>query len=200
MFVDRAGMTPFFENEEQAMRDPHKIIGQLSPADALAVLKILTRDDEQLAARVAEIATARLSAVDPGEVALELYEELEFLKVEEVWDRAGPSSRHGYVEPAQAAEQMIDEVIAPYLEELKKLQALGMNAQANGTCMGLLLGLYKFERESRSEFKDWASDAPGAFAWAVVDAWKAGSPGKADVAAVKEFIEDELFGWNAGLV
>jgi hypothetical protein len=182
------------------MQGPHKIINQLSPADALAILKTLTCDDAQLAARVAEIATARLSAVDPEEVAFGLYEELEFLKVEEVWDRAGPSARHGYVEPSKAAEQMMDEVIAPYLEELKKLQALGMNTQANGMCMGLLLGLYKFEHESTSEFKDWAVDVPGGLAWTVVDAWKAGSPGKADVAAVKEFIEDELYGWNAGLV
>jgi hypothetical protein len=182
------------------MQGPHKIIDQLSPADALAILKTLTRDDAQLAARVAEIATARLSAVDPEEVAFGLYEGLEGLEVEEVWDRAGPSARHGYVEPSEAAEQMMDEVIAPYLEELKKLQALGMNAQANGMCMGLLLGLYRFEHESTSEFKDWAVDAPGGLAWFVVDAWKAGSLSKADVAAIKEFIEDELCGWNAGLV
>ena len=96
------------------MKDPHEIINQLLPQDALAVLKTLARDDEQLAARIAEVATAHLSDIDPEEVAFGLYEELELLKVEEVWDRAGPS-HHGYVDPAEAADQMIDEVIAPYL-------------------------------------------------------------------------------------
>ena len=88
-------------------------------------------------------------------------------------------------------------LIEPYLEELKKLQALGMSAQANQMCMGLLLGLYKFEHESASKFKGWAGDAPIVFAETVVDAWKAGTPSRADVAAVKAFIEHELGGWGA---
>jgi hypothetical protein len=75
-----------------------------------------------------------------------------------------------------------------------------MNTEANRMCMGLLLGLYRFKHESTSEFKDWGPDAPSNFAWTVVDAWKAGSPSRADVKAVKAFIEDELGGWRASLV
>ena len=73
------------------MQDPHQIIEQLSPGDALTVLKALAREDECLAARIAEIATSHLSDVDPGEVAFVLYDELNLLEVEEVWDRAEPS-------------------------------------------------------------------------------------------------------------
>ena len=181
------------------MKEPHEIIDHLSPNDALTILKTLARDDEHLAARITEIATARLSEVDPEEVAIVLYDELDALEVEEVWDRAGPT-RHGYVDPGEAADQMIEEVIEPYLEELKKYQELGMNVEANRMCMGLLLGLYQFDDESTSKFKDWAPDAPSSFAWAVVDAWKAGAPSRADVKAVKASIEDELGGWGARLV
>jgi hypothetical protein len=181
------------------MKDPHEIIDHLSPTDALAILRTLADSDEQLARRIAEIATAHLSEVDPEEVATVLYDELSFLEVEEVWDRAGPK-RHGYVDPGEAADQMIEEVIGPYLEELKKYQELGMNTEANRMCMGLLLGLYRFDHESRSKFKDWAPDAPSGFAWAVVNAWKAGAPSRADVKAVKAFIENTLCGWEAGLV
>jgi hypothetical protein len=66
------------------MRDPRKVIDQLSPADALAVLKTLAREDDSIAARAAEIATERLSTVDPKAVAFELYDELSLLEVEEV--------------------------------------------------------------------------------------------------------------------
>jgi hypothetical protein len=66
--------------------------------------------------------------------------------------------------------------------------------------MGLLLGLYGFKPESTSEFKDWAPDASIILAEAVVDAWKTESPNRADVIAVKAFIEDELRGWGASLV
>ena len=73
------------------MENPQEIIDQLSPNDALAVLKALAHEDEGLAARIVEIATAYLSEVDPGEVAFDLYDELNALEVEEVWDRAGPT-------------------------------------------------------------------------------------------------------------
>jgi len=181
------------------MKDPREIIDHLSPTDALSVLRTLADSDEALARRIAEMATARLSGVDLEEVAAVLYDELDTLEVEEVWDRAG-RTRHGYVEPGEAADQMIEEVLAPFLEELTKYQRLGMNTEANRMCMGLLLGLYRFKHESTSEFKDWAPDAPGIFAETVVDAWKAGSPSRADVKAVKAFVEDELEGWGARLV
>ncbi|MBL7183369.1 MAG: hypothetical protein ISS50_02850 [Anaerolineae bacterium] len=181
------------------MKDPHEIIDHLSHIDALAILRILAGTDEQLAARIAEVATAYLSEVDPEEVAAILYDELNFLEVEDVWDRAGPT-RHGYVHPGEAADGMIEEVLEPFLEELAKYQKLGMNTEANRMCMGLLLGFYRFERESRSEFKDWAPDAPIIFAETVVDAWKDGAPSRADVKVVKAFIEDELGGWGVRLV
>jgi len=101
----------------RGMQTPHEIINQLSPGDGLAILQTLAREDEQLAARIAEIATARLRDVDMEGVAFALYEELECLEVEEVWDRSG-STRHGYVDSAEAADQMMDEVVEPYLDEL----------------------------------------------------------------------------------
>ena len=176
------------------MKDPHEIIDQLSHGDALAVLKALAREDDQLGACIAEKATVYLSNVDPAEVAAALYAELDALEVEEVWDRAGPK-RHGYVDPGEAAHEMVQEVIDPFLQELRKYQKLEMRAQANQMCMGLLLGLYRFEHESKSEFKNWAVDAPAAFAEAVIDVWKEGSPGRADVQEVKRFIDEELNGW-----
>jgi len=181
------------------MKAPREIIDHLSPGDALSILRTLADSDEVLARRIAEMALARLHGVDPEEVAAVLYDQLDALEVEEVWDRAG-ETRHGYVEPGEAADQMVEEVLEPFLEELGKYQKLGMNAEANKMCMGLLLGLRRFEHESASEFKNWAPDAPIVFAEAAVDVWKAGSPSQADVAAVKVFIEGELGGWGARLV
>jgi hypothetical protein len=112
------------------MTTPYEIIDQLSHGQALAILKALAASDEQLANRIAEMGTAYLSQVDLEEVAAVLYDELDALEVEEVWDRAG-KTRHGYVEPSEAAYQMVEEVIDPYLEQLKKYQKLGMSAEAN---------------------------------------------------------------------
>jgi hypothetical protein len=58
------------------------------------------------------------------------------------------------------------------------------------------MGLYQFDRESLSEFKNWATDAPSGFASNVIDAWKAGKPGRKDVTALKQFIADGLGAWG----
>lgn len=181
------------------MKDVHQIIEQLSPGDASAILHALASSDATLAAHIAEMAMARFDRVEVEEVAAALYAELEALEVETVWERAG-RKRHGYVEPSEAAGQMIEAVLAPFLEDLARYQKLGLRDEANRTCEGLLLGFYLFQHESTSKFKDWAPDTPISFAETVVDAWKTGSPTKRDIQSLKAFIAEELGGWGANLV
>ncbi len=181
------------------MNNAHHILQHLSGSDALAILEILARADTKLAARIAEIATAHLREIDMEEVAAALYDELDALEVEEVWDRAG-NTRHGYVEPVEAADQMIVAILEPYLQEITKLQQLGMLYQAGQLCKGLLKGFCTFEKESASEFKDWAGDAPIIFAEEVIIAWKSGNPSREDIAGMKRFMGDTLDGWGVNLV
>ncbi len=175
-------------------RNLHKIIDQLSLEDAQAILKSLAAGNRQLADKIVEMALTRLNQVDPEEIASTLYADLESLAVEEVWDRAG-ATRHGYVETSEAAYQMIDEVFDPLLEKLQKYQKLGLSKPATQMCMGLLKAFYLFERESKSAFKDEATDAPGEYARAIVKTWQEGLPGEADKADLKQFIIDEFDGW-----
>ena len=74
------------------------IIDQLSPDEALEVLKVLIREDESLIGKIEKIAHEILSDIDIEEIASALYLELDSLDVEELWDRSG-RTRHGYVEP-----------------------------------------------------------------------------------------------------
>jgi len=176
------------------MKDPSKIINALSPADALQVLKALAQEDAEMAVRIAKLADRLLKQVNFEEIAERLVSALEGLEVEEVWDRAR-KTRHGYVEPGEAAGQMIEEALAPFLDEMKKYQRMEMNKQAQQMCMGLLLGLYDFEYISTSEFKNWAPDATLAFAMEVWDIWKAGSPSKASLSAMRNFFADYMGSW-----
>ena len=92
---------------------------------------------------------------------------------------------------------MIEDVLTPYLQELARYQRLGLDTAAREQCIGLLLGLWRFEHESTNEFKDWAPDAPLGFAGVVLDAWQQELPKGADVKTVKAFLKDELHGWGA---
>jgi hypothetical protein len=180
-------------------KEAHDIIDRLSVLEARSILKALAQKDTELSIRIREMALSCLAQVNIEEIAGAVYAELDALEVEEVWDRAGPS-RYGYVDPGEAADEMIQQVLDPFLFELDKYHKLGMNTEANKVCMGLLLGIYRFDDESTTEFKNWAPDSPAAVSESVVDAWKKGKPSRTDIKAVRQFIEGELAGWGDSLV
>ena len=90
---------------------------------------------------------------------------------------------------------MIECVVEPFFQEMRKYARMGFHAQAKQVCIGLLLGLYRFEHESTNEFKDWAVGEPAEFASRVIALWKSGSPSQADVSEVRQFLDDQLKGW-----
>ncbi|MCP4361066.1 MAG: hypothetical protein GY796_23915 [Chloroflexi bacterium] len=176
------------------MKNPHDIINNLSPEDAFAILQQLAADDEKLADEIASLALAYLSNVDAEEITVGLLAELESLTPEEVWDRAG-NTRYGYVETGEAAEQLIQEALDPYLEEMRKYHITGLDWEARQMCIGLLMGFYLFEYKSKTEFKDWATDSPSFFASEVINVWREGTAGTKDRDEVRSFIAEEMPRW-----
>lgn len=192
------------ESQPNPLPAPPDILDHLSPDDALAVLRALSRD-EDLAPRIRQVATAHLEADAPhdeedvGAIAEEIRWELEQLEVEEVWDKAGPT-RHGYVDPSEAADEMMGRVLEPYLEEMSRYQRLGMGQEAAYLCMGLITGLYQFEHQSETEFKNWASDLPTGHAELVLSNWLDGRPAPDLVKAMRAFVENDLYRWKMSLL
>ena len=59
----------------------------------------------------------------------------------------------------------------------------------------VLKGIYQFEKESISEYKDWATDAPAEnFEW-VLDECKKGQRDPKDIVEINEFIEKNFADW-----
>jgi hypothetical protein len=155
------------------------IFDEISADDALAILRLLAKEDPKVAKRIEQIAIEYLSDVDIEDIASEVYFELDSIEVEEVWDRSG-RTRNGYVEPTEMACQMSEEALEPFVEEMKKYQKLSMFVEAKNYCIGILKGIRRFEKESTSEYKDWAVDAPAEFFDWVLDEWKEGQKGVTD--------------------
>ncbi|MDE3090809.1 MAG: hypothetical protein KGJ80_15645 [Chloroflexota bacterium] len=180
------------------------ILNQLSADDALAVLRILAHD-EAIAARMHQVAETYLEGNAPHapedveEIAEDVRAELEGLEVEEVWDRAG-QTRHGYVEEGEVADEMIRRVLNPCLEDLTRYQRLGMAHEAMYLCMGLMQGLYEFQHQSESEFKDWATDLPIAYAEIALEKWRAGKPTPSAIKEMQTFIQENLPHWDFTLM
>ena len=171
------------------------IFDAISSDDAFAILRRLSREDQEIAKRIEQIAIERLEGVDIDDIAFEVYYALDRIEVEEVWDRSG-STRDGYVDPTEMAWQIFEEALEPFCEELRKCQRLSLYAEAKKNCSGILEGIYKFEKESTSEYKDWAVDAPREYFEQVLKEWKSGQNSPEDVAEVEDFIEKNFAGWG----
>ena len=50
---------------------------------------------------------------------------------------------------------MIEEVLKPYADKIQEYDKIGMPEQSM-LCMGVLKGIYQFEHEAKTEFKEWA--------------------------------------------
>lgn len=165
------------------------VLKSISVEEASTVLHQLVATSPAIRKKAEEIALTLLADVDVEDVADEVLWELESLVVEDVWDQSG-STRDGYVDPGDYAWQMFEDVLAPFLEQLRKCQKLSMNDQAKLYCMGILEGIHRFETDSTTEYKDWAVDAPGEYFVRIYNEWKKEAKRKKDITEVKSFIRD----------
>ena len=172
-----------------------KIIDQITPGQAVSVLRNLWHAYPDFRVRIeAEIKNA-LTIVDYNEVASDVESSLDFLDEEELYDRSGPS-RTGYHDPAEMAGIMVEEVLAPYQDQLKRYYEMGMHHEAKEFCKGVLKGLYEYARNSSTPFSQYAMDAPAEmFGW-ILDEWKKKNKKKVDQAEMKKFIEKECSDWS----
>jgi len=163
------------------------ILATISPAEASAVLNELAKDP-QIRKRAEEIALAVVGDVNIDAVAEDVFYELDSIAVEDVWDNSG-ATRDGYVEPGEYAWQLFENALQPFEEHLERCQSLSLVKQAKHQCMGILKGIWRFEVESKSEFKDWAGDAPGENMVRLFEEWKKKSNNPKDIEEVKRFMD-----------
>ena len=135
------------------------LIRELTPEQALEVVRRLSGKDAQIREAVLREAMSVLEIIDLTEIAEDVFGVLDILDVHDLWDKSG-AQRDGYFPPEEVAAEMIEEELDPYIEQVRKYLRLGMLIQARTYCMGVLYGIYQFDRESKSEFRQWAEDIP----------------------------------------
>lgn len=167
------------------------ILNNISGGDALTILKILVRGNAKLAQRVEQIAKENLSDIDPEIIAEDVYFQLNALEPEEVWDRSG-KTRHGYIDPSEAADELFEETLEPYIEELNKYMNLSMDEQAMYYCLGILQGIRKFETEATTDYKDWATDSPEIHFDNVLELWRKKQTNPEFIDKMRKFIANGL--------
>ena len=136
-----------------------KLIDKISPDEALKIIKQLATTDKSIKKKIEEIAEGIIRDVDFEEICDDVLFVLNTIYVEDLWDRSG-ATQYGYVTPEDMAIEMMEEELDPFNQKIFRLCELNMQKEAKLYCMGVLKGIYKYDQESKSEFKDRAADVP----------------------------------------
>ena len=172
----------------------NEILNKLTTDQALQVLKNMAANDPELARAIEVEAKNLLTKVDIDDIAEEVFASLDSIDIEECWNRAG-SHRDGYTSPDEAACEIIEEELQPFSDQAKCYHDLGMLNQEQDYCAGVILGLYRYEKDSHSEFRDWSADIPMDSAGWILDAWRERNADKTTRDTMDTFIRERCPDW-----
>lgn len=165
-------------------------LGELEPAEKATVLDELLRSRPELRVEAERIAREQLMETDLEAVAEEVAWELRSLSSDELVGRAG-RHRWGYVEPTEAAWELLEERVGAFDREVERLIKLGMIGPAVDTAVGVIGGLYRCRGCDDGELLlSWAPDFALEQAGAVLD-----DLAKAGIEAPAELITDLAPDW-----
>ena len=171
-----------------------EIFEKISPNEALEILRQIAKADKNLKKKIIELAEVLFRDVDVDDICDAVFDALDEIDVHELWDRAGPK-RDGYTSTEEMSVEMFEEALEPFVQEMERLLNLNMLQEAKLYCMGILKGIYQYEQDSQSEFKDWAADVPGETFGCILSQWGK-NRNKKDKQEMKGFIKNEFPAWS----
>lgn len=170
------------------------LLDKISPNEALDILKFLAKTDKQIKKKILDIAENMIKDIEYDSISDDVFWALDAIDVHELWNSSG-STIDGYISTDEMAFEMIEKELEPFRKEVFRLMELGMSQEAKSYCMGVLKGIYMYEHDSNSEFKDWATDIPGECFRDLLDKWKKRSKKKSDIKEMNEFLMKECKNW-----
>ncbi len=138
---------------------PGSALERLEADEAHAVLRRLLTAHPDLRAEAEQAARSLLSEVSVESVADDVEHALRSLDLDDLGSRAG-RHRGGYTSPTEAAWELLQEAVDPFLSDMKRQLELGLEMEALEICKGVVLGLYRIRDTRGDEFLGWAEDFP----------------------------------------
>jgi hypothetical protein len=171
------------------------VTGKITSEQALLIVERLCRRGGDVRDAIVAEAMRLLSEFDLDHIADEVFDALDLMDIQDCWDLAGRSRDGGYTSPEEAAVDVVEDELQPFFDQVERYHDLGMTAQEATYCMGVLLGIYRFEQESQAEIKQLAEDLPAEYAGTLLDDWRKRNPAKAGVEAMEAFVRERCPKW-----
>jgi hypothetical protein len=134
-----------------------------------AMLDDMLRSHPGLRAEAERVAREHLVDTDVEGIADAVAWELRHHASDEVFERAGEHS-WGYVDPTEAAWELLEEAVGQFGREIERLITLDMTGPAVDTALGVIVGLYRCRGCDDNDLAlSWAPDFPLEHARSIVD-------------------------------
>jgi hypothetical protein len=178
------------------------ILHDLDDAEAASVLRKLLDRHSELRAEAETIARETVTAISPSSVAKDVENAVLQFDYDDLNDRAGRHS-WGYVEPGEAALELLEEALEPFVDDMKHYLEMDFEDKAWQLCQGILLGLYRV-RDGKNDVLGWAPDFPAEAAGGALEVWSetgrarlGGAPAKKERRRISpEFVREHLPDWD----
>jgi hypothetical protein len=166
--VKRRRQPPASRSKPRTTRAKCDCLDVLTGDEAQIVLKDLLSLHPDLISDARRSANALLARVSFTDVAADVFGALQALDLDDL--DAGPRPG-GYIEPSEAAWNVIEKVVTPYLHDLERRVKLRHEDEALEVCKGVVWGLYRAEHRG-FELLEYAEDSPSELAGQAVDIWR----------------------------
>ena len=142
-------------------------LDHLGPTECAQVLRELLSRHGDLRGEANKIAESLIDDVSVEAVAEDIVFLAGSIGMEEIGSRAGKHS-WGYVEPGEAAWELLEESIEGTRADMKRRVEAGMKPAAEKICQGIVIGLHEVDGTNSDGALGWAPDFPAeSAAWSL---------------------------------
>lgn len=135
------------------------VLDKMSPGEQAGILRTLLERHPELRREAEAEAVEMMSAPSEEDVAEDVFDAVSSLSIEALNGRAGKQP-FGYVEPGEAAWEILEEAVEGFVADMKRRATLGLIEAATVICCGIVLGLHRAEHAGSKELLEWAPDFP----------------------------------------
>ena len=144
------------------------LLDKLSPEEAMTVLRYMLEKHPELRSEAQIFGTQLVSSSSIEDIAEEVHYQITSIDLENLNERAGAHS-WGYVEPTEAAFELLQEAVEDLVTDMQRKAELGLGSAAEVVCVGIVEGLYQARHTESDGALGWAPDFPSEQAHSIVE-------------------------------